>query len=187
MRVPPTYSTIWTARLKSWAVESLLDGRIWHEIDRQTDRQDVKHVNTAWFAVSKPAEFCFIPLTQTVQNPNGTDYLYLGAVEFFGTFSESIQFPLCFAQSTDFSLASTRPLWTQSNNRLPAPGPDPDRCGRSKSRPGFLIVSFSSLCFEIHRRNGDKESFVESGKPSAFVFEGGMPDTPNPERMRDSA
>jgi hypothetical protein len=118
MRVRPTHYTIWTSylksssdrlksssdRLKSWVVEGSLDGRSWTVIDRQTDNQDFKGgSNTVSFAVSKPAEFRFIRLTQTDKrhdgydylthkggdkNHYGCDYLLLYAVEFFGTLSE---------------------------------------------------------------------------------------------------
>jgi hypothetical protein len=89
MRVRPTHYTIKAYRLKSWVVEGSLDGRSWTEIDRQTDNQDFKYgANTASFAVSTPAEFRFIRLTQTDKSHYGDDYLALRAVEFFGTLSE---------------------------------------------------------------------------------------------------
>jgi hypothetical protein len=85
MRVRPTHYTIWTGRLKSWVVEGSLNGRSWTEIDRQTNNQDFCDWNTASFAVSKPAEFRFIQLTQIDRRQCGDHYLALGAVEFFGT------------------------------------------------------------------------------------------------------
>jgi cell division septation protein DedD len=89
MRVRPTHYTIWTWHLKSWDVEGSLDGRSWTEIDRQTDNQDFKiGWNTASFAVSNPAEFRFIRLTQTGMDHGCFDTLWLLAVEFFGTVSE---------------------------------------------------------------------------------------------------
>jgi hypothetical protein len=88
MRVRPTHYTIKGAWLKSWVVEGSLDGSSWTEIDRQTDNQDFCDWNTASFAVSKPAEFRFIRLTQTDKNHRGYDWLILRAVEFFGTLSE---------------------------------------------------------------------------------------------------
>jgi hypothetical protein len=63
----------------------------WTEVDRQTDSQDFKSAlltKTASFAVSIPAEFRFIRLTQTDKNHGGRDDLRLYAVEFFGTLSE---------------------------------------------------------------------------------------------------
>jgi hypothetical protein len=88
MRVLPTHYTICARFLKSWVVEGSLDGSSWTEIDRQTDNQDFKTQNTASFAVSKPAEFRFIRLTQTGKRHRNDDVLMLGAVEFFGTLSE---------------------------------------------------------------------------------------------------
>jgi predicted nucleic acid-binding Zn-ribbon protein len=91
MRVRPTHYTIWGWSLKSWVVEGSLDGGSWTEIDRQPDNQDFEGWNTASFAVSNPAEFRFIRLTQTGKNHkrhDGSNCLYLYTVEFFGTLSE---------------------------------------------------------------------------------------------------
>jgi hypothetical protein len=86
MRVRPTHYTIEGWLLKSWVVESSLDGEAWTEIDRKTDNQDfIFGWMTASFAVSKPAECRFIRLTQTVKRHNGDDYLHIQAFEFFGT------------------------------------------------------------------------------------------------------
>jgi hypothetical protein len=86
--------------LKSWVVEDSLDGKSWTEIDRQTNNQDF-YVGyaTASFAVSNPGECRFIRLTQTGKNHEDEgDYLFLYAVEFFGTLSEEIQIPFSFIQ-----------------------------------------------------------------------------------------
>jgi hypothetical protein len=92
MRVRLTHYTIKTRWLKSWVVEGSLDGRSWTEIDRQTNNQDFERWwTTVSFAVSGPAEFQFIRLTQTDENHyphHPDDQLVLGAVEFFGTLSE---------------------------------------------------------------------------------------------------
>jgi hypothetical protein len=88
MPVRPTHYTFWAPNLKSWVFEGSLDGSTWTEIDRQTDNQDFPGWNTVSFAVSKPAEFRFIRLTQTGTRHCGDDYLVLRAVEFFGTLSE---------------------------------------------------------------------------------------------------
>jgi hypothetical protein len=88
MRVRPTHYSIYKWRLKSWVVEGSLDGKNWTEMDRKTDNQDFKDTwNTVSFALS-PVECRFIRLTQTDKNHGGNDYLYLFAVEFFGTLSE---------------------------------------------------------------------------------------------------
>jgi hypothetical protein len=90
MRVRPTHYTLEAEWLKSWVVEGSLDGSSWTEIDRQTDKQDFRYGKPASFAVSNPAEFRFIRLTQTDKNHWTTpdDQLALRAVEFFGTLSE---------------------------------------------------------------------------------------------------
>jgi hypothetical protein len=89
MRVRPTHYTIKAWYLKSWVVEGSLDASGWTEIDRQMDNHDFE---TLWrvvsFAVSNPAEFRFIRLTQTGKNNRDNDVLRLFAVEFFGTLSE---------------------------------------------------------------------------------------------------
>jgi hypothetical protein len=88
MRVRPTHYTIKSSDLKSWVVESSLDGEAWTEIDRKTDNEDVKSIcfTVASFAVSNPAECRFIRLTQTGKRhwPGGDD-LPIMAFEFFGT------------------------------------------------------------------------------------------------------
>jgi hypothetical protein len=70
MRLRPTHYTIKSYRLKSWVVESSLDGEAWTETDRKADNQDFRGLN--WspvsFAVSKSAECRFIRLTQTGKN-----------------------------------------------------------------------------------------------------------------------
>jgi hypothetical protein len=94
MRVRPTHYTIrsGSGTLKSWVVEGSLDGESWTEIDRQTNNQRFRTYGPTVdsFAVSNPAECCFIRLTQTDKNharyPD--DLLILFAVEFFGTLSE---------------------------------------------------------------------------------------------------
>jgi hypothetical protein len=88
MRLCPTHYTIRTYELKSWVVEASLDGENWTEIDRKTNNQDFKNMNTVSFSVSKPVESRFIRLTQTGKRHCGDDILDLYAVEFFGTLSE---------------------------------------------------------------------------------------------------
>jgi hypothetical protein len=95
MCVRSTHYTIRAFYLKLWVVEGSLDGSNWTEMDRKTNNLDFdddlywnKKWNTASFAVSKPVEFRFIRLTQTDKRHDGSDYLVLCAVEFFGTLSE---------------------------------------------------------------------------------------------------
>jgi hypothetical protein len=90
MRVRPTHYTIRSYSLKSWVVESSLDGEAWTEIDRKTDNWDFKagYWATASFAVSKSAECRFIRLSQTGERHAGDDYLAIRAFEVFGTLLE---------------------------------------------------------------------------------------------------
>jgi uncharacterized coiled-coil protein SlyX len=89
LRVRPTHYTIIAACLKSWVVESSLDGEAWTQIDRKTDNQDFKDApERASFAVSNSAECRFIRLTQTGQTHYWNDILSIKAFEFFGTLLE---------------------------------------------------------------------------------------------------
>jgi hypothetical protein len=89
MRVRPTHYAIRSPDLKSWVVESSLDGEAWTEIGRKTNNQYFKGWgNTAPFAVSNSAESRFIRLTQTGQNHQRNDCLGILAFEFFGTLLE---------------------------------------------------------------------------------------------------
>jgi hypothetical protein len=90
MRVRPTHYTIRSYWLKSWVIESSLDGEGWTEIDRKTNNQDFKaHAwETASFAVSKSAECRFIRLTQTGKRHYPDDCLSISAFELFGTLLE---------------------------------------------------------------------------------------------------
>jgi hypothetical protein len=89
MRLCPTHYTIYCYDLKSWVVESSLDGRAWTRIDWKTDSQDFKGgCAMASFAVSKSTECRFIRLTQTGKDDVGGDYLYFYAFEVFGTLLE---------------------------------------------------------------------------------------------------
>jgi uncharacterized coiled-coil protein SlyX len=88
MRLRPTHYTGKSGypALKSWLIESSLDGKAWIEIDRKPNNYDFP--GTASFAVSKLAECRFIRLTQTGKNREGTDSLQLRAIEFFGSLIE---------------------------------------------------------------------------------------------------
>jgi hypothetical protein len=96
MRVRPTHYTITSFSLKSWVVESSLDGESWTEIDRKKNNQDFKAhawetglgLKMASFAVSNSAECRSIRLTQTGKNHRGDDYLVIWAFEVFGTLLE---------------------------------------------------------------------------------------------------
>jgi hypothetical protein len=88
LRTRPTHYTITSGSLKSWVVESSLDGEAWTEIDRRTDTMDFKVGWEASFAVSNSAECRFIRLTQTGKNHKGNDHLIICAFEFFGALIE---------------------------------------------------------------------------------------------------
>jgi hypothetical protein len=89
-RVRPTHYTIRSGGLRSWVVESSLDGEAWIEIDRQENNVDFKsNVQTVSFAVLSSAESRFIRLTQLSTNHSGDNQLSIGAFELFGTFLES--------------------------------------------------------------------------------------------------
>jgi hypothetical protein len=87
MRIRPTHYTIRSSELKSWLIESSLDGETWTAIDRKIANKDFKadEWRTASFVVSKSTECRFIRLTQTGDNQSGYYYLSIGAFEVFGT------------------------------------------------------------------------------------------------------
>jgi hypothetical protein len=87
IRVSPTHYTIRNSLLKSWVVESSLNGKGWREIDRKTDNDDLKGwpPRVASFAVTNVAECRFIRLTQTGKDHAGKAFLDLSAFEVFGT------------------------------------------------------------------------------------------------------
>jgi hypothetical protein len=86
MRVRPTHYTIRSHYLESWVVESSLDGEAWTEIDRKTAHRILGGYGS--FAVSNSAEFRFIRLTRTTQDPREKHELSICAVEFFGILVE---------------------------------------------------------------------------------------------------
>jgi hypothetical protein len=112
MRLRPTHYTIKCYGLKSWVVEGSLDFTNWTEIDRKTNNENFKSLDshttftsdfgeylwkTASFAVSNWAECRFIRLTQTGKSHFFTtqgfthyedDQLAILAFEFFGTLLE---------------------------------------------------------------------------------------------------
>jgi hypothetical protein len=94
MRVIPTDYTITSQWLKSWVVESSLDGGNWIEIDRNTDnsaftRSEWEAAKRATFTVSNRAGGRFIRLTMTGENHGGNNRLSVYGFELFGTLVES--------------------------------------------------------------------------------------------------
>jgi hypothetical protein len=88
MRFCPTQYTIKSGYpyLKSWMVESSLDGEAWTEIDSRTDNgQLAESPNRASFDISYSAECRFIRLSQTGKNHGGRNNLVIRAFDVFGT------------------------------------------------------------------------------------------------------
>jgi hypothetical protein len=89
MCVRPTHYTISSYGLKSWVIESSLDGKKWAEIDRQTNTEYGKdHSWVASFAVSNSAGFRLVRLSQTGPHHFGSQHLGFRAFEVFGTLLE---------------------------------------------------------------------------------------------------
>jgi hypothetical protein len=75
--------------LKSWVIESSLDGKVWTELDRKINNNDLKEwPYAASYPVSDSTEFRFIRLTQTGNNLCGDDRLIIRYFEVFGNFLE---------------------------------------------------------------------------------------------------
>jgi hypothetical protein len=88
MRVRPTHYTMNALGLNSWVVEASLDGENWTEIDRKTNRQVFSPFGVGSFTIMNPEECRFIRLTQNEKTFDSHDFLWLFAVEWFGTLSE---------------------------------------------------------------------------------------------------
>jgi hypothetical protein len=66
-----------------------VDGRTWTRIDSKSDRDEfIARPTEVSFPLSSPADFRFIRITQTATNGEYQNYLFLYAVEFFGTLTE---------------------------------------------------------------------------------------------------
>jgi hypothetical protein len=88
MRVRPTHCTIYAYKLKSWTIESSVDGENWKEIDRRTDDANFKSWGTASFPLSSHEACRFIRLTQTDKRHDNSHSLALSDAEFFGVLFE---------------------------------------------------------------------------------------------------
>jgi hypothetical protein len=95
-RIVPTHYTIRTNghgpgcfHLKSWLVETSVDGKSWREVAREEDN---KQLNGKWFIGTFPVAGgggCrFIRLVQIGRNHCGTDALKISAWEIFGSLIE---------------------------------------------------------------------------------------------------
>jgi hypothetical protein len=85
MRVRPTHYEIRSAAVKSWVLQSSVDGASWTQIDRQFDSDLQRHVS---FPVSDADACRFIRLTQTGKSRAGSHYLAIYALEVYGTLLE---------------------------------------------------------------------------------------------------
>jgi hypothetical protein len=90
-RIVPTHYTIRTnfrspggAHLKSWLVETSVDGESWREVAREENDSRF----TATFAVAGGGECRFIRLVQIGRNQHGGDQLAISAWEIFGNLFE---------------------------------------------------------------------------------------------------
>jgi hypothetical protein len=95
-RIVPTHYTIRTndgtpgwQHLKSWLVETSVDGKSWQEVDHQEDNEQL---NGQWFtgtfAVAGGGECRFIRLVNIGRSHSGHDCLKFSAWEVFGSLVE---------------------------------------------------------------------------------------------------
>jgi hypothetical protein len=85
LRVQLTDYAIFKSPLRSWVIEISVEGRVWVEIDRRQDNEDLKGGdNLASFHVAKPMICRFIRITQTGPNHTGANFLSFVGFEFFG-------------------------------------------------------------------------------------------------------
>jgi hypothetical protein len=93
MRIVPTHYSIRggaSGNLKSWMIETSLDGTSSTEVDRQTNNRDlIKGGSIHTFPVTKPSQVRYLKLTQTGKNHRGADDLVICALEVFGTLLET--------------------------------------------------------------------------------------------------
>jgi hypothetical protein len=95
-RIVPTHYTIRTyyegpgwAHLKSWLVETSVDGKNWREVAREEDNRQLNGDRfTATFAVADGGECRFIRLVNIGRNHNGNDLFAISAWEIFGSLIE---------------------------------------------------------------------------------------------------
>jgi hypothetical protein len=96
MRIRPSRYYIRNApvsRLKSWVLETSLEGVIWTEIDRRTSSDELYgRVCEYHIPYFKSVDFRFIRLTQTGKNQDGVDLLRFCAFDFFRVLN--VPFPL---------------------------------------------------------------------------------------------
>jgi hypothetical protein len=100
-RIVPTHYTIRTfecgsgcSHLKSWVLETSLDGESWREVSREEDNNQLNgEYFTGTFAVAGGGECRFIRLVNIGRNHKGSDKLKITAWEIFGSLLESRPIP----------------------------------------------------------------------------------------------
>jgi hypothetical protein len=71
--------------LRSWILEGSIDCESWVELDHHRNDSSLNDQGAiATFHISSSTDFRYVRLRQTGPNSNGTDYLFVNAVEFFG-------------------------------------------------------------------------------------------------------
>ena len=76
--------------IRSWVVETSVNGDIWDELDNQDNMDDMAEEGCVKsFHVKKPSSYArFIRIRQTGHNSNGSNIMTLARFEIFGTFVE---------------------------------------------------------------------------------------------------
>ncbi|OHT14326.1 hypothetical protein TRFO_15380 [Tritrichomonas foetus] len=71
--------------LKNWVLEGSKDGYNWKQLDKRINNSDLKEMNVvAKFHISNPFQCRYIRLKQIGSNWNGSEYLIITGIEFFG-------------------------------------------------------------------------------------------------------
>jgi hypothetical protein len=77
---------------KSWVIEGSIDCHQWEEVDRRGNNDDLNAQNVVrLFTVTHSSEYRSLRLRQTGPNHNGSNFLTISGVEFFGGFHEIYQ------------------------------------------------------------------------------------------------
>jgi hypothetical protein len=95
-RVVPTHYTIrpnshgpGNPHLKSWLAETSADGKIWREVAREEDNEQLNgSLRTGTFVVAGAGKGCFMRLVNKGKNHGGDDCLLISAWEILGRLAE---------------------------------------------------------------------------------------------------
>jgi hypothetical protein len=134
MRISPTHYTV-RGSLKSWVVESSLEGVNWVEIHRETDGR-----GDGSFAVSNSVECRFVRLTQTSKNSYGSNCLAIYAFEIFGTLKSPSSPPVC------------RPTAVPADRHSNAPEEDTFPLNEDKSFDGIISYLTEEYNGNVHNK-----------------------------------